>query len=71
MFWNKNKKNRFTPAYPSFAIQKWGSRGYTSHVHVFVVHFPRDQSNVGTLKTMVDPYISRKKSLSLEFDFKS
>ena len=27
MFWRKNKKNRYTPAYPSFAIQKWGLRG--------------------------------------------
>ena len=24
MFWSKNKKNRYTPAYPSFTIQKWG-----------------------------------------------
>ena len=31
MFWSKNKKNRHTPAYPSFAIYKWGSRGYTLH----------------------------------------
>ena len=22
MFWSKNKKNRYTPAYPSFTIQK-------------------------------------------------
>ena len=28
MFWSKNKKNRSTPAYPSFAIRKWGSMGY-------------------------------------------
>ena len=27
MFWSKNKKNRYTPAYPSFATSKWGSRG--------------------------------------------
>ena len=27
MFQRKNKKNRYTPAYPSFAIQKWGSGG--------------------------------------------
>ena len=27
MFWCKNKKNRYTPAYPSFAIKKWGLRG--------------------------------------------
>ena len=38
MFWSKNKKNRFTPAYPSFAIEKWGSRGYTLHGHVFVMY---------------------------------
>ena len=39
MFWSKNKKNRYmyTPAYPSFAIQKWGSRGYTLHRHVFMM----------------------------------
>ena len=37
MFWSKNKKNRFTPAYPSFAIQKWGSRGYTLHGHVLMM----------------------------------
>ena len=24
MFLSKNKKNRYTPAYPSFTIQKWG-----------------------------------------------
>ena len=24
MFWNKNKKNRYTPAYPSFATYKSG-----------------------------------------------
>ena len=33
MFWSKNKKNRYTPAYPSF--KKWGIRGYTLHGHVF------------------------------------
>ena len=27
MFWIKNKKNRYTPATPSFSIEKWGSRG--------------------------------------------
>ena len=27
VFWSKNKKNSYTPAYPSFAIEKWGSRG--------------------------------------------
>ena len=37
MFWSKNKKNRYTPAYPSFAIQKWGLRGYTLHGHVFLM----------------------------------
>ena len=34
MFWGKN---RYTPVYPSFAIEKWGSRGYTLHGHVFVM----------------------------------
>ena len=37
MFWSKNKKNRYTPAYPSFTIQKWGMRGYTLHGHVFLM----------------------------------
>ena len=27
MFWSKNKKNRYTPAYPSFAYIKVGFRG--------------------------------------------
>ena len=30
MFWSKNKKNRYTPAYSSF-------RGYTFHGHVFMM----------------------------------
>ena len=37
MFCSKNKENRYTPAYPSFAISKWGSRGYTLHEHVFMM----------------------------------
>ena len=37
MFWSKNKKNRYTPEYPRFTIQKWGSRGYTLHGHAFVM----------------------------------
>ena len=37
MFWSKNKKNRYTPAYPSFDIQKWGSWGYALHGHVFLM----------------------------------
>ena len=37
MFWSKNKKNRYTPAYPSFDIQKWGLRGCTLHGHVFLM----------------------------------
>ena len=27
-------KTRYTPAYPSSSISKWGSRGYTFHGHV-------------------------------------
>ena len=38
MFWSKNKKNRYTPAYPSFAIQRWGSTGYTLHGHVILMY---------------------------------
>ena len=37
MFWSKNKKNRYTPAYPSFAIKQWGLRGYTLHGHVILM----------------------------------
>ena len=37
MFWSKNKKNRYTPAYPSFTIRKWGLRGYSLHGHVIVM----------------------------------
>ena len=37
MFWSKNKKNRYTPTYTSFAILKWGSRGYTFHGHVLLM----------------------------------
>ena len=37
MFWSKNKKNRYYPANPSFAIQNWGSRGYTLYGHVFLM----------------------------------
>ena len=34
MFWSKkNKKNRLTSAYPSFAVYKWGSMGYTCLGH--------------------------------------
>ena len=37
MFWSKNKKNRYTPAYPSFTIKKCGLRGKLSHGHVFLM----------------------------------
>ena len=37
LFWSKNKKNRYTPAYPSFTIQKWGLWGYSLHGHVFLM----------------------------------
>ena len=35
MFWSKNKKNRYTPANPSFSLLKWGSMGYTFHRHAY------------------------------------
>ena len=41
MFWSKNKKNSYTPPYPSFAISMWGSRGYTCHGHVILVLIKR------------------------------
>ena len=34
MFWSKN---RYTPAYPSFAIWKWGLRGHLLLGHVFLM----------------------------------
>ena len=37
LFWSKNKKNRYIPAYPSFDLLKWGSRVYTLHGHVFLM----------------------------------
>ena len=33
----KIRKDRYTPAYPSFSIYKWGLRGYTFHGHVFLM----------------------------------
>ena len=38
MFWSRNKKNRYTPAYPSFAILKWGIMGYIFHVFLMLSH---------------------------------
>ena len=29
IFWSKNKKNRYAPAYPRFAIKKVGFKGYS------------------------------------------
>ena len=40
MFWSKNKKNRYTHAYSSFTILKWGLMGYTFQGHVFLMSFP-------------------------------
>ena len=37
MFWIKNKKNRYTPVFPIFFIEKLCLRGYTLHGHVFLV----------------------------------
>ena len=36
MFWSKNKKNRFTPAYPSFFYIKVGFKG----VYIARTYFP-------------------------------
>ena len=46
MFWSKNEKNRYTPAYPSCTIEKWGLRGYTLHGHVFLMEFMYKNLNV-------------------------
>ena len=37
MFWSKNKKKRYTPAFPSFTILKWGLAGYSLHGDVFLM----------------------------------
>ena len=37
MFWSKNKKNRYTLAYPSLTMIKVGLRRYTLHGHVFLM----------------------------------
>ena len=37
MFWSKNKKYRYFPVYPSFAVLKWGIKGYTFHGHVLLM----------------------------------
>ena len=37
MFWSKNKKNRYTPAYPSFSFYKLGYQ-YILHGHVFLMN---------------------------------
>ena len=50
MFWSKNKKNRYTPANPSFTIQKWGLRGYSLHGHVFLMIASRKQIRNHTIK---------------------
>ena len=39
IFWSKNKKNRYTPAYPSFTILKWGLTGYLFHGYVFMMEY--------------------------------
>ena len=45
------RKNMHTPAYPSFAVQKWGLRGYTFHGHVFLR--PSDAPRCSVLKIHV------------------
>ena len=35
MFWSKNKKNRYTPVYPSFAIHKSGVQGGIHYTDMF------------------------------------
>ena len=37
IFWCKNKKTRYTNAYTSFVISKWGSREYSFNGHVFMM----------------------------------
>ena len=46
-FWSKNKENKYNPAYPSFAILKWGLRGYILHGHVFLMY--RNETSWRTL----------------------
>ena len=59
MFWSKNKKNRPTPAYPSFAIQKRGSRGYTLYGHVFLMNLGNIMTHIGkSVMSLVDMTIN-------------
>ena len=39
MFWSKNKKNRYTAAFPSFTIYSGGLRGYSLHRLVSLMFF--------------------------------
>ena len=50
MFWSKNKKNRYTPANPSFNIikKKWGLRGYSLYGHVFLMLWGFNQAEPNT-----------------------
>ena len=61
MFWSKIKKNRYTPAYPSFAIYKWGSRGYTLHGHVFMMEVSQVLLAVHLIQLC--PYKVKKKTV--------
>ena len=60
MFWSKNKKNTYTPAYPSFCYIKVGFEG----VNYTRTCFPDEKLKVGNDKEMAQsernfPYIMR------------
>ena len=67
MFWSKNKKNRYTPAYPSFSIQKWGLRGYILHGHVFLMCIRSDDELYESIS--LDARKSVNKYMNLYIDY--
>ena len=46
MFWSKNKKNRYTPAYPSFTVCKWVIRRYSLYGNVFLIKVEQIQCHI-------------------------
>ena len=60
VFWSKNKKKRYTPAYPSFAIKKLGIRGSSLLGHVFVMNSKQEPGR-NTIKTRVLFHHTNKK----------
>ena len=67
MFWSKNKKNRYTPAYPSSTIQKWGLRGYSIHVFLMRIQSSYFKLLLTSLHKRAGPVFQNFVSLSLSY----